>query len=515
MRINRRKVIGGLIIALVLVFYSSFLFHKVNLVTADIGRHIVNGRELVENHHLLKTNFYSYTEPDFPVINHHWASGAIFYLLWKMAGFVGLQVFFISLSLLTFLMSFFTSVKRAGFGLSGLLSLGIIPLLAERTEIRPEIFSYFFVMLFFWILWLYQKRSIPFYWLLILPILEILWVNLHIFFFLGPLMIFAFLLEEVSSNREDGSRRIKLLGLILLITTVGTLINPFGLKALAEPFMIMKDYGYRVLENQSVWFLQGRIKNPNLVIFELVFIFLLASYLFLIFKNRRAFSLASFLIAGGASLSAWLMIRNFTLFALLVFPIIAGNFALAFPKVQEKFQKLALFFLFILVIISASGNLAYLFPYWNKFGLGLEKQNDTAAQFLKEQKIAGPILNNYDIGSYLIYYLFPEYRVFVDNRPEAYSVSFFRETYIPMQEDENKWEQIDKRYNFNSIFFSINDATPWGQKFLIGRVLDREWAPVYVDNYAIIFLKRNEQNSSVIEKYEIPKDAFRIVNTAS
>jgi len=41
-----------------------------------LGRHIKNG-ELVLNGDfgILKSNFYSYTEPDFPVINHHWGGG--------------------------------------------------------------------------------------------------------------------------------------------------------------------------------------------------------------------------------------------------------------------------------------------------------------------------------------------------------------------------------------------------------------------------------------------------------
>jgi len=55
--------------------------------------------------------------------------------------------------------------------------------------------------------------------------------------------------------------------------------------------------------------------------------------------------------------------------------------------------------------------------------------------FFKENNLQGPIFNNYDIGGYLIFNLFPQEKVFVDNRPETYSSEFFQEDYIPMQED--------------------------------------------------------------------------------
>ncbi len=57
-----------------------FLFglNKINLITADIGRHLINGKLLIEQNTLVSTNHYSYTMQDKLVINHHWLSGVIF-----------------------------------------------------------------------------------------------------------------------------------------------------------------------------------------------------------------------------------------------------------------------------------------------------------------------------------------------------------------------------------------------------------------------------------------------------
>jgi hypothetical protein len=99
--------------------------------------------------------------------------------------------------------------------------------------------------------------------------------------------------------------------------------------------------------------------------------------------------------------------------------------------------------------------------------------------------------------------------VFTDNRPEAYSLAHFQQEYIPAQEDNAKWESLMHKYQFNAIFFSRRDLTPWGQNFLVARVKDALWVPVFVDSYNIIFVKQdNPANSEVIKKYAIPKEMF-------
>ena len=132
-------------------------------------------------------------------------------------------------------------------------------------------------------------------------------------------------------------------------------------------------------------------------------------------------------------------------------------------------------------------------------------------EFFKQEKISGPIFNNYDIGGFLIFHLFDKERVYVDNRPEAYPEEFFTEEYIPMQQNTEIWKEKNKEYGFNTIFFSHRDATPWGQQFLVEKIQDENWAPVFADSYSIIFLKRNTTNEEIIKKYEIPKENFGVI----
>ena len=167
------------ILILLLGWYGAFLFHKIDLTTSDLGRHIKNGEEILDgNFGVLYQNHYSYTEPGYPFVNHHWLSGVVFYLIWKTSGFTGLHLFFIALSLITFWIFFDLAKKIGGFALAAPAALILIPLIAERVEARPEVFSYLFSGIFLWTLW--NKRR-----LWTLPVLMLLWANLHVYFFTG------------------------------------------------------------------------------------------------------------------------------------------------------------------------------------------------------------------------------------------------------------------------------------------------------------------------------------------
>jgi hypothetical protein len=141
-----------------------------------------------------------------------------------------------------------------------------------------------------------------------------------------------------------------------------------------------------------------------------------------------------------------------------------------------------------------------------RIGIGLEESNDAASDFFVKQNMQGPIFNNFDVGAYIIYHLFPAERVFIDNRPEAYPVSFFQDVYLPVQLDEAKWNSLRNKSGFNVIFFNHHDHSVWGEQFIVRRVLDPLWAPVYLDKDIVMLARRDGPNQSVIARYEIPKE---------
>jgi hypothetical protein len=500
------------VFTLLLFWLGVFLAQSVNLVSTDLGRHIENGRYFLETHKIPDTNLYSYTYPDVPFINHHWGSGVLFYLIWKVAGISGLSFLYIGLSLLTFGLLFFQAKKFAGLALATLSAVLVIPLIGERTEIRPEVFSYFFAVIFFLLLWKYEKGELKTDLLFLLPVLSLLWVNLHIYFIFGIGLIGLFLLDTMW---EKSWSKFRILFLVLILTIGASLINPFGIKGLIYPLNIFRNYGYRVLENQSVSFLTnlGFINNPNLLIFKIVLFILLASIVLIFAFNRKRINWPLLGLSLAVSALGWSALRNFSLFGYFALPALAYNLKYGLRKkidLNDGWSKIIIYFLACVFFIFFSNLFQGKLLQENNVGSKEQTQNASAI-FFKENKLSGPICNNYDIGSYLIFHLYPGEKVFVDNRPEAYPDAFFKEVYVPMQEDNEVWKRVMEQYDFNVIYFYLGDATNWGQEFLVKRVKDPEWAPVFADEYAIIFLKRNEKNKDLISRFEISQERFRIM----
>lgn len=499
----------------VALLYGLLLLHGANLVTADLGRHIENGKLFFEHWFPIGTNTYSYTYPDFPVINHHWLSGVLFYLVFLLGGFKGTHLFFIAASIAAFLIFFRIAEKKAGLFLASIAALFFMPLIVERSEIRPEALSYLLAGIFFHLLLRYRSGDLsPKRLLVTLAALQILWVNLHIYFFVGWILAGTFLFESILVSGFK-SKETKILSLCLGALFAASLINPSMIRGALVPFTIFHQYGYRLVENQSVWFLQKIMDRPMYFFFEFALAALAVSFIGVFARKRKNIGIAEIIFALGFGAAGLFAVRNFTLFALFAFPLVAENVAHVLPPgifsslSSRRLVSWSAGVLLLVVLLFMSGEMRTFVAY-PPFQLGLLSGNEKSAQFFLEHKITGPIFNNYDIGGYLIFYLYSKEKVFVDNRPEAYPESFFQNTYIPMQENDAIWKAQDEKIGLNSIFFSYRDFTPWAQQFLIARVKDPQWAPVYVDRYAIVFLKRNEKNRPLITQFEIPQSAFTI-----
>ena len=414
-------------------------------------------------------------------------------------------MFYIALSLVIFYLFFWIAKREAGFNLAVILSVLLIPLMAARTEIRPEGLSYLFMALFFWILWRWCKEELADKWLWALPAIQLVWVNTHIYFIFGVGLVGLFWVDSLIKKDVKQAKKI---GKILGLVGIASLVSPFGVKGFLYPFNILREYGYRIVENQSVLFLENwGFKDPSLRLFEMCLAVLVLSFVVLLVRNRKKVSFKYLVLAlmwGGLGFMA---IRNFAMFAFFGLVIVGYNLKNSRLEIEKlSLTASVLTSLFVLM------NVLYFYhaklPAGSSWGVGLMEDNLKSVEFFENEELKGPVFNNYDLGGYLIYNFYPKWQVFTDNRPEAYSVSHFKDVYISAQYENSVWQELDNEYGFNVIYFMHRDYTDWGQKFLIERVKDENWAVVYYDKFVIIFLKRNELNRHVIEEYEVPSKVF-------
>src|SRR3989344_3460625 len=260
-----------------------FLIHNFDSIGQDIGRHLKIGEIIWQTKEVPKVNLFSFTEPDFPFTNHHWLSEVIFFNIFSLFGFSGLILFKAFLVLAAFLLLFLAVKNLAKFWpilISFLLSVFIF---ISRTEARPEIFS--FVILAFFLFAIFRaKYSNNYFYLWFLPILGLLWVNLHIYFFIGLFLLVAFIVDRLIS--QDYSR-LKTTTLILFLTLIASLANPNGIQGALLPFNILKEYGYSIVENQTLSFLADFFGfNLSIFVFKLS-VAVAASLLVITFRKTR------------------------------------------------------------------------------------------------------------------------------------------------------------------------------------------------------------------------------------
>ncbi len=542
--LNRIFLITTALLALNFLVIS--YFQPIRFVTEDLGRHISNGAWIINalNHHLdlhthspLYSNFYSYTEPRFAVDNHHWLFGVFIFFVHKFFGFTGISIASFLLISLSLVFIYLTARSLSNSTTAWFVLMLVLPPMLWRVGPRPELFSYLFFSLEFYLLTLYSLNKIklkPV--LIILSVMMMLWVNIHIFFIFGLFLLVLFYLNSIKrSDLDKTTNRISNITIknnffILIGASLAALfINPFGINAIIEPFLIFKSYGYTVFENQPIFFVQKRNPgNPIYILTELATIITILSFIIkignfknlknLLLKKHREYSmdLLNLILFTAITILAFKINRVLTLAGFCMVPILAYNLYLKRTSYANFFAK----FKIPLSVIYAVPIIALL-TYFNIFFCMVLKRNITSkfialpdninrsANFIKKFNIPGPMFNNYDIGGYVIYHLFPKWRCFVDNRPEAYSYNFFKKVYEPMQANEDVWHAIDARYKFNIIYFYRLDMTRDAQPFLVKRLKDPEWVPVFVDNWTLILVRNTEINRAIIEKFALPKKMFK------
>lgn len=499
------RILTILCVGLLLVLLLLGFFHPITDLTQDLGRHLLTGRLILQTHHVLKTNLFSYTYPHFPFLDHHWLSQVIFYLVFSVSGFNGLFLLKLILVALFFGLLLFGSLKKSSLYSVIFTSLLAFPVLFERTDIRPELFS--FLLLTITVLILYYYRQKQTYLVFILIPLFAIWVNLHIYFFVGIGLFGLFVLDELIMHRKYLYNKHTIWFLsIFAVSCLATLLNPRGLTAVLYPLSVFQNYGYSIEENQTIFFLQNYYFHWSIFFFEVLTLLGLLSFI-TTFRKRHAIDwliLIAFAFFGASA------VRNMPLFILAAFLPLSESFTDNFRALSHHFRsKTYLFPLSFTLLALLFGIFVATQAVRNGIGYTVSPSAERGVDFLLTHHITGRIFNNFDIGSYLIYRLYPDERVFVDGRPEAYPAAFFKNTYIPMQENPKLFDAVVKKYRISVIFFSHTDQTPWATTFLQNIKQDYSWQPVYLDDYAIIYLKKTAANRPILARFGMTTETLQ------
>lgn len=517
----KSQPLSAAVFAALFVFYGSLVWHQIRFPASDdLGRHIKNGELILQGDwRVFSQNLYSYTEPDAFFANHHWLFGVLSYVLDQTVGFKGMVVAKVAILLTAFSVLFATARKRAGFWTVAACAFPTILLLMERGSWRPETISYLFFAIFLYVLTEAQDHpeKTRLFWLI--P-LQLLWVNTHIFFVFGVLIAVGFTVERlvVHAKTWKTDTLLKKYAGLAMALALASVINPHGIAGatLQFPLNIKGDSPIAISEDTPIldyiastqWqeSISAGIFVPLVLLLALSFVGAT--------KRKSLFYLAA---CTGATLLTFLHIRAISLFALFFLPAMAGNID---PWMQRAHQWIQArrgkwhawikpvgggTFLLILGLATVFNEQLGIQKY-RTFGVGVAPWSNAAGEFFHAADLKGPVFNDADVGSYLIYHLYPQERVFADNRfGDAYSSDFWN-TYISMIANESVWKEQQERYGFDTIFFYQYDGVADGRGFLTRRMKDPEWAFIYADTFNVIFIRNTPENQEKIKRLHITSD---------
>jgi hypothetical protein len=499
---------------LLLFFTFSFLYHSDQSFDQDLGRHLKLGEIIFTSHEVPKVNLFSYTSPDFPFINHHWLFEVIVYFA---SITIGLQALLVSKFLLLLVIAsaivFLAYKTKSSLYFS--VSFIFLHLLRGRSELRPEIISFLFTVLTLYVLEKFLKNNSKVIYLL--PLISLFWVNSHIYFPVGIFIQLIFLgdiLFQKYFQKNKGAsltKKLKTLSIVLGVSIAASFVNPNFVKGALYPFTVFSNYGVTITENLTIFALHEiKFVNPDFLFYLLASFSLFLSIYSSFWRTKFSFKNIGLTILGLAL--ATQSIRGFPYLLFISLPYVLLNYNLKEHSIWTKALNLVVAVLLVgEAILYLNGTYyALTFRSWTP-SLVYTENAKPALDFVITHKLPTPIYNNFNIGSYIIYRGYPEYKVSVDGRPEAYPALYFTETYLPTLTDYKKFKEEEKRSNIKTVIFSILDQNKETLAFFNAITKDPGWDIVFLDQFMIVLVKHDVQQTMhlrIIQLEKITADSY-------
>ncbi len=207
-----------------LLLASSVLyFFSINEADNDLWGHVLFGRHFLAQGAVGRVDTCSYTAAGQPWVNHEWLSQVILGAVYEWAGSPGLVCLKFAVATATFLLLFGMIRRRADapyiWGGVGLLAIAV---LARGFAIRPQIFTYGGAALTLWLIDRHRTGHRRALWLL--PLLFVVWVNMHGGFILGLGILGLFACADLLRSAGRASQP----WAALIASIAATALNPYG-----------------------------------------------------------------------------------------------------------------------------------------------------------------------------------------------------------------------------------------------------------------------------------------------
>jgi tetratricopeptide (TPR) repeat protein len=186
--LSARGLLDRLLLLLLVVLV--FLLGCYEMGDSDIWWHLRGGQWILENGRVPRLDPFTFGSADKLWVDIHWSYEVILALAYRVGGVGALVVLGATAGAGAFLAVLTARRREWPVAAVALCWLPVFTLLGFRLDPRPEIFSLLYLGCYLAILWRVEERP-RFAWLL--PVVQVLWVNVQGLFVLGPALLAMFL----------------------------------------------------------------------------------------------------------------------------------------------------------------------------------------------------------------------------------------------------------------------------------------------------------------------------------
>lgn len=448
-------------IVLVLFLLTVLCLGFLPVKDTDFGWHYRCGNQFLETGNLCLSNTFSYFLPNYKAYYSGHLYDIALALVYNHGGFLLVSIIGAVIFSLSALVFFLLIRSESWISISAFFIVFFLSYPIFNLGLRPQIVSYLF---FLFLLFILKHKNLKL--LFTLPFLFLLWVNIHIGFFIGLFILFFYLFKQKKRTL------IPYIGIIFL-SLLATLINPFGLKVYEEIFK----HASSPLNTMIAEWVQ-----PTL--WQAVFIIIISIVSFTIMVKNKTITLTQFLLLFFFGVLVLKAQRNLPFFYTIFFIIFLNKLKIKSENLNGILVPLLSSVIFFTVIVHVPSTILH-GTHWNTYcNNSITVAYPCAA--LKKYPLSGNVYANYEWGGFLIWQK-PEIKVFVDGRMPAWKDENDKspyQVYLEIIQIKSGWNEKLRSLKTDYIF--INAGT-FLDLLLQKNTSKFGWKEEYRDNFAVIY----------------------------
>lgn len=429
----------------VLFFVKSFFS-----LDPDFGWHLASGQYIFE-HGVPSHDIYSYTMPTFPWIHHEWLADVGNYLVYRyLGGYFTLSLVYASMWTVAIWLLARATKHR-------LLVLLVVALLLPFAGIRAITWTALLSSVL--IVLCQSKRPKILYFI---PVVMLLWANVHGSFVVGLLYLLWFWLEK----------RTKRNALIFLASVSVTLVTPYGAGMYVEVLRTVTDASLHV--NIAEWMpLQPSVGVG-------IFAGIWAALLILTEKTvlwRRFIRFETILLA-----MSFMSARHTALFLLFALPTMVSRAnALYMPIKTAAAKRISVGLVALLAYVCV----LFIFKTFAGYSFNRDATYPSSiAATLRAESCEGNVFAHYNYGGYLLWKV-PGEKLFIDGRMPSWNLDGqnVMANYLKITKDSIYRAKEFSHYNIRCIV--------WNRSDVFAKTLHHEgWSVVESEKNGTVLLRR-------------------------